>query len=81
MLRKCELSVSDDDRLIIAVLDPMNYEYIKMDTVRSEIGESIGNVIGKIMDFDVVFSENKREFRKNYPDLSVINMEIVTEDQ
>ncbi len=81
MLRKCRLSVSDDDRLIIAVMDSLVYDYLKGDAVSSEIGKAIEDVIGKTMDFDVVFSENKKEFMKNYPDLSAIKMDIVTEDQ
>jgi DNA polymerase-3 subunit gamma/tau len=81
MLRKCKLSVSEDDRLIIAVMDPMNFEYLKSDAVSGEIRGSIENVIGKTMEFDMIFSENKGEFAKNYPDLSAIKMDIVTEDQ
>ena len=80
MLRKCKLSVSEDDRLIIAVLDPMNYEYLKREAVNREINSSLETTIGKAMDFDIVFVETKNDFNKNYPDLSVINMEIVTED-
>lgn len=80
MLRKCRLSVSDDDRLIIAVFDPMNFEYLKRDAVRSELSEAIENAIGKTMDFDIVFVETRNDFKKNYPDLSVINMEVVIED-
>lgn len=80
MLRKCKLSVSDDDRLIIAVFDAMNYEYLKRDSINAELGESIEKTLGKTMDFDVVFVETKNEFMKNYPDLSVINMEVIIED-
>ncbi len=75
------MSASDDDRLIIAVMDSLVYDYLKGDAVSSEIGKAIEDVIGKTMDFDVVFSENKKEFMKNYPDLSAIKMDIVTEDQ
>lgn len=80
MLRKCKLSVSEDDRLIIAVFDAMNYEYLKKDSINAELGGSIEKTLGKTMDFDVVFVETKKEFMKNYPDLSVINMEVVIED-
>ena len=81
MLRKCKLSVSEDDRLLIAVMDPMNYDYLKSDAVSGEIKEAIESVMGKTMDFDVMFSENKSEFMRKYPDLSAIKMDIVTEDQ
>ena len=76
MLRKCKLSVSEDDRLLIAVMDPMNYDYLKSDAVSGEIKEAIESVMGKTMDFDVMFSENKSEFMRKYPDLSAIKMDI-----
>lgn len=79
MLRKCKLSVADD-KLVIAVFDPTNYEYLKRDMISSELESSIESVTGRSMDIDIVSVGTKNEFKRNYPDLSVINMEIVTED-
>lgn len=80
MLRKSKLSVADD-KLVIAVFDPMNFDYLKRDAIRNELESSIESVTGKSMDYNIVYVGTKNEFKHNYPDLSVINMEIVTEDQ
>ncbi|MCR4807596.1 MAG: DNA polymerase III subunit gamma/tau [Lachnospiraceae bacterium] len=80
MLRKCKLSVTDDDRLMIAVFDPVQYEYLTRDGIREEIADAINRVAGKEVEFEMTCLENKVEFRKNFPDLSVINMEIEKED-
>lgn len=80
MLKKCKLTVTDDDRLMIATFDPMHLEYLNRDNVREEIKEAIEKTIDKIVSFEVTGINSKNEFKQKYPDLSVINMEIEIED-
>lgn len=80
MLKKCKLTVTDDDRLLIASFDPMHVEYLNRDKVREEITAAMEETLGKSVEYDITGLDSKTEFKKKYPDLSVINMEIVTED-
>ena len=80
MLKKCKLTVTDDDRLLIATFDKMQLDYLKKDKVMEEISGAMETTIGKKVDFEVIGMDTKTEFKKKYPDLSVINMEIEIED-
>jgi DNA polymerase-3 subunit gamma/tau len=80
MLKKCRLSVSDDDRLLIAVFDPMNHEFLSRENILSEISQAINGVMGKTVEFDLLNVEEKGEFGRKHPDLSAINMEIDIEE-
>ncbi len=80
MLKKCKLTVTDDDRLLIATFDATHYDYLTRDKTREEISGAMQEVIGKTVVYDIMCMEEKNEFKKNYPDLSVINMEIEIEE-
>ncbi len=80
MLKKCKLTVTDDDRLLIASFDSMHLDYLNRDNIREEISAAIEEVLGKSVLYDITGVDSKTEFKKKYPDLSVINMEIETDD-
>ncbi|HCM92805.1 MAG TPA: DNA polymerase III subunit gamma/tau, partial [Lachnospiraceae bacterium] len=80
MLRKCKLTVTDDDRLLIATFDSMHLDYLNRDNVKEEIAAAMEEVLGKSVLYDITGVDSKTEFKKKYPDLSVINMEIETDD-
>jgi hypothetical protein len=80
MLKKCKLTVTDNDRLLIASFDPMHVDYLNRDKVREEITAAMEEILGKCVEYDITGIDSKTEFKKKYPDLSVINMEIETED-
>ena len=80
MLKKCKLTVTDDDRLLIAAFDPMNYEYLSKESIKEEIAGAMEELLGKSVSFEITGMDNKSEFKKKYPDLSVINMEVEIED-
>ena len=80
MLKKCKLTVTDDDRLLIATFDLMHLDYLNRDNVKEEITGAIEEVLGKSVLYDITGVDSKDEFKKKYPDLSVINMEIETDD-
>ena len=80
MLRKCILSVSDDDRLLIATTDEMAYEYLTRETLAEELKSALAESIGKDVEFEVIKTGTKKEFSKKYPDLTKINMDIITDD-
>ena len=79
-LDKCRLSISEDNTLIIATQDDTAIEYLGRDGAREEIKSAISKYIGKEVDYKIVKIESKNEFAKKYPDLSVINMDVVIED-
>ncbi|MCR5357942.1 MAG: DNA polymerase III subunit gamma/tau [Lachnospiraceae bacterium] len=80
MLSKCELSVTDDNKLVIAVFEETNFEFLSRDSSREELRAAIEGTIGKSVDFDIIAPETKKAFKRKFPDMSVINMEIVNED-
>ncbi len=79
-LQQCKLSVTDDDRLMIATFDEMHANGLNLDRVKEEIRTAIESVIQKSVDFEIVYLNNRKEFKKKYPDLSVINMKVDIED-
>jgi DNA polymerase-3 subunit gamma/tau len=80
MLKKCRLSVSDDDRLILATNDEMNYEYLTRETVSEELKAAFEKSIGRTVEYEVVRTGNDKASKKKYPDLTKINMDIMTDD-
>ncbi len=80
-LKKCRLSVSDEDRLTIALFDDTAYEYMSTDTAREELSAALDLVAGRKVEFDIVCMDSRNDFNRKYPDLSIINMEIEEEDQ
>ena len=79
MLKKSRLSVSESGRLVIAVFDETHYGYLCMDQMKAELIGVIEDAIGKSVEVDIV-CETKEEFKKKYPDISRINMDIITEE-
>ena len=49
------------------------------DTAKNELLKAIKEIINKEPEIDYVAVDNTTEFRRSFPDLSVINMEIETE--
>jgi DNA polymerase-3 subunit gamma/tau len=80
MLKKCKLTVTEDDRLLIATFDQTNYEYLSKENVKAEIAGAMEDLLGKSVSFEITGMESKSEFKSKYPDMSVINMEIEIED-
>ena len=78
-LKKSKLSVSEDNRLIITTTDAMAHEYYSRDIAKDELAKALEGIIKKSVEFDFVMLNKASDFKKNYPDLSVINMEIETE--
>ena len=78
--KKCDLSVTEDNRLIIATTNSDTIGILSGENGVNELKDALMKVIEKEIDFDIVAIDSKAEFKKNYPDLSVINMEIETEN-
>ncbi|MBR5407817.1 MAG: DNA polymerase III subunit gamma/tau [Lachnospiraceae bacterium] len=80
MLGKCEISVTDDDKLVVAVFEETNFEYLNSDSSREELKGAIEETTGKAVEFNIISAGTKKEFKHKYPDLSVIKMEVDIED-
>ncbi|MCR5508077.1 MAG: DNA polymerase III subunit gamma/tau [Lachnospiraceae bacterium] len=80
MLDKCKISVTDDNKLMIAVLDEMNYEYLNRDLFKEELSGVLDEILEKKVEFVITYVESRTEFKKKHPDLGKINMDIDIED-
>ena len=78
-LKVAKLSVTEDNRLVIAVMDEMNHIFLMRESEKEKISNALNTKTGANIDFDIVLLKSRDEFNRNYPDLSVINMEIETE--
>ena len=79
-LKKCRLSLLDDDRLIITTNDPVIHEYLTRDIAASEINKAFTEVMGREVDYEVILKGEGKGAGKKFPDLSKINMDITTDD-
>jgi DNA polymerase-3 subunit gamma/tau len=79
-LKKCRLSMSDEDRLIITTADPFAYEYLMKDWATEELHNAFIEVMGAEVDYEVILKGEGKGAGKKFPDLSKINMDITTDD-
>lgn len=78
-LRSARLSVDQENRLVFACLDRTHYDWLSTEEHKAEVEKSIAEAIGKRVEVRFEAVENEREMDANYPDLSVIRMEIEEE--
>ena len=78
-LKNARLSVTEDNRLIIAITNDWNADFLNREDTKPQVEKALNEVAGKEIEYTIVAVESKEEFRRNYPDLSVIKMDIEME--
>ncbi len=81
-LKKANLSLGGDNRLMVVLEDPIGAEMIGRDENRKEIERIISERIDREIEISVQLNQTDRPFEESYVDLEqIINMDIEVEDE
>ena len=75
-LRNVRLSMDNENRLLLVVLDSTHYDWLSTSEHKTELEENISGMIGKQVETRLELAADEKEMDRNYPDLGLIHMEI-----
>ena len=75
-LRNVRLSIDNENRLLLVVLDSTHYDWLSTPEHKTELEENISGMIGKQVETRLELAADEKEMDRNYPDLGLIHMEI-----